>query len=208
MHMQPVHQKFDAPPPGLASAALAVLVAIALTAQVVATAADPVPAREARAKALVAEQAALRQTIAGLQPTDAALESLTKATAEADMPLLDAALAARKKAVEAGHAYLALLVPETDPLEIDARGDDWIRIRNELELTNLALTFANERNAMAIRKGAERAAAEVKMPDVVKRDEARLAARKALLEANLHLRVAERKRRAVGGEFEKALRAP
>jgi hypothetical protein len=208
MHMQAVHQKFDAPPPGLASAALAVLVAIALTAQAVATAADPDPAREARAKALAPGQAALRQAIAGLQPTDAAIEAVTKATAEADKPLLDAALAARKKAVEAGHAYLALLVPETDPLEIDARGDDWIRIRNELELTNLALTFANERNAMASRKGAERAAAAVKMPDVVKRDEARLAARKALLEANLQLRVAERKRRAVGGEFEKTLRAP
>jgi hypothetical protein len=208
-----MHRKCDARGPGvtIAAAAAPLLVAL-LTAQVifhsVATAADPDPARAARLNALAADQASVRQTIAGLQPADAALESLTKATAEADKPLLDAALAARKKAVEAGNAYLARLVPETDPLEIDVRGDEWIRIRNELELANLALTLANERNRMAISRGAEQAAAAVRMPDVVSRDEERLAARKALLQANLQLRIAERNRRSAGREFEESLRTP
>jgi hypothetical protein len=207
-----MHPKSDARGLGATIAAVAPLLVALLTAQVifhsVATAADPDPARAARLNALAAEQASVRQTIAGLQPADAALESLTKATAAADKPLLDAALAARKKAAETGNAFLALLVPETYPREIDVRGDDWIRIRNELELANLALTLANERNRMAIGRGAERAAAAVRMPEIVKCDEERLAARKALLEANLQLRIAERDRRAAGEEFEKALRTP
>ena len=210
--MQPMHRKCDARGLGVTIAAAAPLLVALLTAQVnihsVATAADPDPARAARLKALAADQASVRQTIAGLQPADAALESLTKATADADKPLLDAAIAARKKAVEAGNAYLARLVPETDPVEIEVQRDGWIRIQNELELANLALTLANERNRIAISKGAEKAAAAVKMPDVVNRDEELLAARKALLEANLQLRIVERKRRVVGGEFQEALRAP
>jgi len=207
-----MHRKCDARGPGSIIAAVPSLLVALLTAQVifhfVATAADPNPARAARLNALAADQASVRQTIAGLQPADAAVESLTKATAAADKPLLDAAIAARKKAAEAGNAFLARLVPETDPLEIEVQLDEWIRIRNELELANLAVTFANERNRMAISRGAEQAAAAVRMPDIVKRDEERLAARKALLEANLQLRIAERNRRSAGGEFEKALRTP
>jgi len=207
-----MHRKCDARGPGSIIAAVPSLLVALLTAQVifhfVATAADPNPARAARLNALAADQASVRQTIAGLQPADAAVESLTKATAAADKPLLDAAIAARKKAAEAGNAFLARLVPETDPLEIEVQLDEWIRIRNELELANLAVTFANERNRMAISRGAEQAAAAVRMSDIVKRDEERLAARKALLEANLQLRIAERNRRSAGGEFEKALRTP
>lgn len=199
--MQNIHQKSSAHRLLATIAAL-----IALLVQVVATAADP--ARAARLNALAVDQANVRQTIAGLQPTDAALDSLAKKTADADKPLLDAALAARKKAVEAGGAYLALLVPETDPTEIGVHGDQWIRIQNELELANFALALAHARTEMAAKKGAEQGAAAVKMPDVVQRDEERLAARKALLEANLQLRVAERKRRAAGREFEESLRKP
>jgi len=210
--MQPMHPKSDARGPGSSIAAVATLLVALLTAQVVshsvATAADPDPARAARLNALAPDQASVRHTIAGLQPAEAALESLTKATAAADKPLLDAALAARKKAAEAGNAFLALLVPETDPVEMEVKRDGWIRIQNELELANLALTLANDRNRMAIGRGAEQAAAAVKMPEIVKRDEERLAARKALLEANLQLRIAERNRRSAGGEFEKALRTP
>jgi hypothetical protein len=210
--MQPMHPKSDARGLGATIAAVAPLLVALLVAQVifhsVATAADPDPARAARLNALAADQASVRQTIAGLQPADAALESLTKATAAADKPLLDASIAARKKAAEAGNAFLVLLVPETNPVEIEVQRDGWIRIQNELELANLAHTLANERNRMAIGRGAEQAAAAVRIPDIVKRDDERLAARKALLEANLQLRIAERNRRCAGGEFEKALRTP
>jgi hypothetical protein len=183
---------------------------VALLVQGVATAADPNPdpARAARLKALAADQENMRQTIAGLQPTDAALDSISKKTAETDKPLLAAALAARKKAIEAGNAHLALLVPETDPVEIEVRGDEWVRSQNELELATLALALAHDRTAIAARKGTEQAAAAVRMSDVLKRDEGRLAARKALLEANLRLRIAERKRRVAEREFEEALRKP
>ena len=61
---------------------------------------------------------------------------------------------------------------------------------------------------MAIARGADRAAAAGAMPDVVSRDEARLAARRALLEANLRLRIAERERRVAGRSFEESLRNP
>jgi hypothetical protein len=206
--MQPMHPKSHPRRRGVTVAALAVLFTAPIAAQPVANAADSDPARAAREKALAADQASVRQTIAALQPADAAVEALTKATADADKPLLDAAIAARKKAVEAGNAYLARLIPETDPVEIDVRGDEWIRFRNELELANLAVTFANERNRMAIGRGAEQSAAAVMMPDVVRRDEERLAARKALLDANLQLRVAERNRRSAGREFEESLRTP
>jgi hypothetical protein len=198
--------------PAAAIVTLAVLGGTMLPARFIAhsiaTAADPDPARAAREKALAADQASVRQTIAGLQPTDATLEALAKATAEADKPLFDAALAARKRAVDAGNAFLARLVPETDDPAIERERDGWIRIQNDLELANLALAFANERNRMAIARGAERAAAAGAMPDVVSRDEARLAARRALLEANLRLRIAERERRVAGRSFEESLRNP
>jgi hypothetical protein len=204
--MEHLHPKSAARTPGPTITALAALGAVVLAAQVVA--ADSDPARAAREKALAVDQANLRQTIAGLQPADAALETLAKATAEADKPLLDAAIEARKKAVEAGNAYLAVLVPETDAGEIDVRGDAWLRSQNDLELANLTLAFANERNRMAIARGSEQAAAAVKMPDIIRRDAERLAARKALLEATLRLRVAERNRRTAGREFEESLRTP
>jgi hypothetical protein len=189
------------------SAFIAVYVAL-LAAHGVVAGADPEAVRSARLKALAADQANVRQTIAALRPDDTALDSLAKATAAPDKPLLDAALAARQKAVEAGNAYLARLVPETDPVEIELQGDQWIRVQNALELANLALTFANERNRLAIARGAEREASATKMPDLVKRDNERLAARKSLLEANLQLRIAERKRRAAEREFEETLHKP
>ncbi len=176
----------------------------------VALAAEPEaePTRAARAKALADDEANLRQAIASLEPSDAALEAITKKTAEADKPLLTAALEARKKAREAGTAYLAVLVPETAPSEIDARGDFWVKAQNALELANLALSFANERSRLAAARGAEQAAAAVKMPNIAKCDEERLASRKALQEANLRLRIAERGRRVAGRELEEALRNP
>ncbi len=192
----------------IAALAAVVLPLFAVLNGTVALAADPDPARAARVKALTADEASLRLAIASIQTADAALEAVAKKTAEADKPLLEAALEARKKALEAGNAYLASLVPETDPVEIEARGDAWVRAQNALELANLALAYANERTRMAIARGAEQAAAAAKMPDVVRRDNERLTARKALLEANVQLRIAERRRRAAGLAFEEALRNP
>lgn len=192
----------------IAALAAVVLPLFAVLNGTVALAADPDPARAARVKALAADEASLRLAIASIQTADAALEAVAKKTAEADKPLLEAALEARKKALEAGNAYLASLAPETDPVEIEARGDAWVRAQNALELANLALAYANERTRMAIARGAEQAAAAAKMPDVVRRDNERLAARKALLEANVQLRIAERRRRAAGLAFEEALRNP
>lgn len=192
----------------IAALAAVVLPLFAVLNGTVALAADPDPARAAWLKALAADEVSLRQAIASIQTADAALEAVAKKTAEADKPLLEAALEARKKALEAGKAYLASLVPKTDPVEIEARGDAWVRAQNALELANLALAYANERTRMAIARGAEQAAAAAKMPDVVRRDNERLAARKALLEANVQLRIAERRRRAAGLAFEEALRNP
>jgi hypothetical protein len=199
------HRSFDTKT-FLTRATIATLAAL-VAAQIVTTAANPDSAQEARLKGLADEEAKVRQTIAGLQPTDTAAGALTKATAEADKPLLDAALAARKQAVEAGNAFLASLNPSADAIEIEVKRDGWIRILNELELANLALTLANDRTRMAVGAGPNQAAAAVKMPDLVRCDEERLAARKALLEANLRLRIAERDRSAAVKEFH-ALREP
>lgn len=205
--MTPTNPTRDARGPRGTTISLAALAAI-LVARAAATAADPDPARVARERALAADQAAVRLAIAALRPADTALESLAKATAESDKPLLDAAIATRTRAVAAGNAYLALLVPETDPAEIERCGDEWIRVQNELELANLALAFANERQRLAVARGAEQAAAAVAMPEIVRRDDERLAARRALLEANLRLRIAERARRVAGRDFEEILRQP
>lgn len=193
---------------GVAAVAEMLVVLFMVLVFAFAAAADPDPARAARLQALAADQASVRQTIAGLQPAAAALEALVKKTAEADRPLLDAAVAARKNAVEVGTAYLALLVPETDPDDIEVVSDRWVESQNELELANLAVAYAHARADMATRKGPEQAAAAVKMQDVLERDNARLAARKALLAANLRLRIVERHRRVAGRTFAEVLSEP
>jgi hypothetical protein len=156
-----------------------------------------------RARQTVAvERLNVRQALAGLQPADAVIESLTKATSEADRPLLDALLAARKKAIDAGTALHAAIVPEADFTEIEVQRDEWIRAQNDLQLASLRLGFANDRAQLAASTGADRPAAAAKLAEVAARDEERLAAHEAVLAATLQARLADRSRSTAARAYE------
>jgi hypothetical protein len=141
------------------------------------------------------ERLNIRQALAGLQPA-AALETLTKATPDANKPLLDALLAARQKALAAGAAVHDAIAPEADPLAIELQRDEWILAQNDLALATRALNAANERARLAALPGADRPAAAEKLAEIAARDEEVLAAHAAMLAATLEARMADRHRAA------------
>jgi|688.fasta_scaffold07636_11 hypothetical protein len=147
------------------------------------------------------ERLNVRQAVAGLHPAAAVLETLMKATPEANKPLLDALLAARQKALAAGAAVHDAIAPEADPLVIEVRRDDWIRAQNDLTLATRALNAANERARLATLPGADRPAAAAKLAEIAARDGEVLAAHAAVLAATLEARLADRSRAAAGKAY-------
>jgi hypothetical protein len=152
-------------------------------------------------QAAAAERLNVRQAVASLQPAAAAIESLTKATPEANTPLLDALLTAREKAVAAGVALHDVITPEAAPLAIEARRDEWMRAQNDMALATRALNDANERARLADRPGADRPAAAAKLAEIAVRDGEVLAAHAAVLAATLEARLADRSRAAAGKAY-------
>jgi len=146
------------------------------------------------------ERLNVRQAVAGLQPA-AAIQAFTKATPEANKPLLDALLAAKQKAIAAGDAVHDAITPEADPLEIEMQRDEWIRAQNDVALATQALKDANERARLAALPGADRPAAAAKMAEIAVRDGEVLAAHEAVLAATLEARLADRNRTAAGAAY-------
>jgi hypothetical protein len=157
---------------------------------------------------LANEQANVRQTVSNFRPQEGpTLDNLRKATQEANRPLLDALLAAKTSAVEAGATFYAVLTSDTNPVNIEAARDLFIQAQNELEVANLALQSANARAAMASKPGADQAAAAAKLAEIEMFDREWLTAKKAALAAMLQLRALERSRSVAASEFE-TLRTP
>ena len=156
---------------------------------------------------LANEQVEVRQRVFNFQPNDAAIESLTKSTPEANKPLLDALLAAKNKAVDSAATFYAVLTPETNSDDIEVARDIWTQSIHELELAKMAFDFANDRARMGAQKGAEEIVAAAKLAEIMTTDDEQLAARKAAQATALQLRALDRKRRAAVKEFE-ALRNP
>ena len=155
---------------------------------------------------LANEQLGVRQRVFAFSPNNAAIESLTKSTPEANKPLLDAQLAAINKAVDSAAIFYAVLTPEANSDDIEVARDLWTQSINELDLAKMAFEWANDRARMGARKGADEIAAAAKLAEIMTTDDEQLAARKAAQATALQIRALERKRRAAFFEFEALLR--
>ena len=150
----------------------------------------------------------VRQTQSNLAPGEKQLESLRGITPAANKPLLEAVVAARKKALSAGDLFVAAVTPEASWASVEAARDVYQQALDELELATRALTLANGRAGLAARPGASDAAIAAKIADLAKTDDAMLAATKAAREQMIQARSLERKRRAAFKELETALSKP
>jgi len=155
---------------------------------------------------LANEQLGTRERVFNFQPNDAAIESLTKSTPEANKPLLDAQLAAINKAVDSAATFYAVLTPEANSDDIEVARDLWTQSINELDLAKMALEFANDRAWMGARKRKADIAAAAQPAETMTTDDEKLANRKAAQAIGLQFRALDRKRKAAFREVEALLR--